>query len=390
MRRAAGHSRGRPLPARSGERRHAVRDRRPRLGSRRRHEPVRRPGIRRGGLGLPADPRALLPRHRAARRPGQAGSRPARRAAAAVRIASTKPFRVVDARGKMRRLKPGGTTLVAGKLAKLRLPLRYEPGAAPLQLDGEAYRGALVVHRGAGKLHGRQQAPARPLPARRRALGDAATTGTRRRCVRSPSSHARTRSRRSKPGEAFDLYADTRSQVYGGIDAEAAIDEPGDRLDRRPGRDLPRARRDDLLPLDLGREDGLECRGRGRGTPGAVPRLGRRPARLALEASPLGAVPAHAGRGRGGGSASAPVRDLVVTRGPSGRAVEVTIKRRERRAAHARAGLPPRAGPPLDLVLDPRAPSRAGRQAARSRAPVAVTCCAASSAGWAGCGSSGR
>ena len=39
--------------------------------------------------------------------------------------------------------------LVPGRLVKLnlKLPLRYEPGAAPLQLDGEAYRGALVVHR---------------------------------------------------------------------------------------------------------------------------------------------------------------------------------------------------------------------------------------------------
>ena len=70
----------------------------------------------------------------------------------AIRIASTKPFRVVDARGKVRRLKPGGQRLAAGKLAKLRFPLRYEAGASPLTLDGEAYRGALIVHRDAGKL----------------------------------------------------------------------------------------------------------------------------------------------------------------------------------------------------------------------------------------------
>ncbi len=63
----------------------------------------------------------------------------------AVKIRSTKPFRVVDARGKTRTLKAGGQNLVPSKLdrLKLKLPLRYEPGVAPLQLDGAAYRGAL-------------------------------------------------------------------------------------------------------------------------------------------------------------------------------------------------------------------------------------------------------
>ena len=51
----------------------------------------------------------------------------------AVRIGSTKPFKVVDARGKVRRLKPGGQLdLAAGKIAAARLPLRYEAGASPL------------------------------------------------------------------------------------------------------------------------------------------------------------------------------------------------------------------------------------------------------------------
>src|SRR5688572_32583428 len=42
----------------------------------------------------------------------------------AVRIGSTKPFRVVDARGKVRKLKPGLQRVVAVKIAKLRFPLR--------------------------------------------------------------------------------------------------------------------------------------------------------------------------------------------------------------------------------------------------------------------------
>ena len=58
-----------------------------------------------------------------------------------------------------------------------------------------------------------------------------------------------------KPGTRFDLYADTRSQVYGGIAGRGGVDEPRDRLDRRPRPPLGRPRRDDLLPLDLGRAD---------------------------------------------------------------------------------------------------------------------------------------
>ena len=45
----------------------------------------------------------------------------------AVRIGSSKPFRVVDGRGKARRLKPGTQNVVAAKLNGLRLPLRYVP-----------------------------------------------------------------------------------------------------------------------------------------------------------------------------------------------------------------------------------------------------------------------
>ena len=52
---------------------------------------------------------------------------------AAVKIGSSKPFKVVDARGKVRKLKPGTQNVVAAKLAQLRSPLRFVPGAAPLR-----------------------------------------------------------------------------------------------------------------------------------------------------------------------------------------------------------------------------------------------------------------
>ena len=44
-----------------------------------------------------------------------------------MRIGSTKPFKVVDARGKVRRIKPRPLNLVAAKIAAARLPLRYLP-----------------------------------------------------------------------------------------------------------------------------------------------------------------------------------------------------------------------------------------------------------------------
>src|SRR5687767_55454 len=73
-----------------------------------------------------------------------------------VRISSATRFRVVDARGKKRRLKPGavvlGRRVPAGRLQGLKLPLRFEPGTGPLAVDGNAYRGTLLAHRSGKRL----------------------------------------------------------------------------------------------------------------------------------------------------------------------------------------------------------------------------------------------
>ena len=139
---------------------------------------------------------------------------------AEVEIGSTKPFRVVDARGKVRKLKPGTRRLVAARPGKLRFPLRYEPGASPLTLDGNAYRGALIVHRDPRKLM-----VVNKLPLDRYLRGvvpwempdDWHSEALRAQSVVARSYVLAT----LKPGTRFDLYADTRSQVYGGIAAEA-------------------------------------------------------------------------------------------------------------------------------------------------------------------------
>ncbi len=239
-------------------------------------------------------------------------------------ITSTKPFRVVDARGKVRRLKPGTQNLVAAKLQSLRLPLRYMPGAAPLQLDGSAYRGSLLVHRQAGKL-----TIVNRLPLDRYLRGvvpwempdDWHGEALRAQAVVARSYALAT----LKPGTLFDLYADTRSQVYGGIRAEAAstnraIGSTAGHVVYWNGRVATTFYHSTSGGRTLANEEAW---------PGAtpVPYLVSVPdpydhLSTLHRWGPLRWTPAHVGRKLGVGV----VRDLVVTRGGSGRAAEVTIK----------------------------------------------------------------
>ena len=139
----------------------------------------------------------------------------------AVRISSSKPFKVIDARGKVRKLKPGLQNVVAKNLAPLRSPLRFVPGASPLRLDGDAYRGSILVHRRGARL-----TVVNKLPLDRYLRGvvpwempdDWHPEALRAQAVVARSYALAT----LKPGMLFDLYADTRSQVYGGVQAEAA------------------------------------------------------------------------------------------------------------------------------------------------------------------------
>ncbi|NUT56430.1 MAG: SpoIID/LytB domain-containing protein [Thermoleophilia bacterium] len=140
---------------------------------------------------------------------------------ATVTIGSTTPFKVVDARGKVRKLKAGLQRVAGRKLAKLRSPLRFVPGAAPLRLDGNAYRGALLVHR-----RGATLTVVNKLPLDRYLRGVVPwemPDDWHQQALRAQAVVARSYALATlKPGTIFDLYADTRSQVYGGIQAEAA------------------------------------------------------------------------------------------------------------------------------------------------------------------------
>ena len=194
---------------------------------------------------------------------------------AAVEIASTKPFRVVDARGKVRTLKPGAQKLVAARLAKLRFPLRYEPGASPLTLDGDAYRGALIVHRDARTLM-----VVNKLPLDRYLRGVVPwemPDDWHPEALRAQSVVARSYALATlKPGTRFDLYADTRSQVYGGVAAEAASTNLRDRLDRRPVLLWHGRVATTFYHSTSGGRTASVAEVWPRATPGAVPRLRRR------------------------------------------------------------------------------------------------------------------
>jgi stage II sporulation protein D len=243
-----------------------------------------------------------------------------------VRIGSTKPFRVVDARGKLRRLKPGTQNVVARKLAALRLPLRYEPGAAPLTLNGAAYRGTLIVHRPLGKL-----TVVNRLPLDRYLRGvvpwempdDWHPEALRAQAVVARSYALAT----LKPGTLFDLYADTRSQVYGGIEAEAlptnlAIGSTAGRVLLWNGRVATT-----FYHSTSGGKTVSVAEAWPRATP--VPYLvsvADPYDRLSKHHrwGPFRLTPAQVGKKLGLGA----VRDLVVVRGPSGRVTEVKLKLR--------------------------------------------------------------
>ena len=243
---------------------------------------------------------------------------------AAVVVSSAKPFKVVDARGKVRKLKAGRQRVAAQKLAPLRSPLRFVPGAAPLRLDGAAYRGALLVHRRGAKL-----VVVNKLPLDRYLRGvvpwempdDWHPQALRAQAVVARSYALAT----LKPGTLFDIYADTRSQVYGGIEAEAATTNRA--IGATAGRALfwnGRVATTFYHSTSGGRTVSI-AEAWPRATP--VPYL-------VSVADPYDTLSKHhrwgpflLTPGQVGAKLGMPrLRDLVVVRGPSGRAVSVRLK----------------------------------------------------------------
>jgi stage II sporulation protein D len=138
---------------------------------------------------------------------------------ASVRIGSKKPFRVVGSAGKRRTLKPGDKLFSVARRRGLTFPIRVVPGASPLRVDGNAYRGTLLLHR-----------VGRRLTVVNRVALDHYLRGVvpwempfywHSEALRAQAVVARSYALATlKPTKLFDTYDDTRSQVYGGIQAE--------------------------------------------------------------------------------------------------------------------------------------------------------------------------
>src|SRR4051794_11508158 len=144
-------------------------------------------------------------------------------------ISSAKPFRVRDAGGVVHPLRPlavvVGPKLVlpvadSAKPQRLQGPLTFLPAGAPLELADKAYRGTFTVDARAGRVHlidslgidayisgvvSLEMPHDWPIEAQK------AQAVAARSYALATVAHGAT---------LFDLYADTRSQVYGGVAAE--------------------------------------------------------------------------------------------------------------------------------------------------------------------------
>ena len=139
-----------------------------------------------------------------------------------IRIGSAAPFVAVDALGRKLHL-PARSVVLDRKLTlrhiRLRPPLRFEAGAQPLQVDFAAFRGAVVLKRKPGGLMAVNQ-----LPLDRYLRGVVpweVPKGWHQATYEAQAVAARSYTLATlEPGKDFDLFPDTRSQVYGGVAAE--------------------------------------------------------------------------------------------------------------------------------------------------------------------------
>ncbi len=139
-------------------------------------------------------------------------------------LASAATWSVLDGEGQSHDLAPGKLTLGPGlKLqgAALPPPLSFQPGGTPLQVAGKAYRGTIGVQKGpSGKLLaidsvGIEDYLKGVVPAEM-------PSSWHPEALKAQAVAARTYAlaNRAAAAKPYDLYADTRSQVYLGVSTE--------------------------------------------------------------------------------------------------------------------------------------------------------------------------
>jgi len=157
-------------------------------------------------------------------------------------ISSTAPFTVVDGKGTSHKLPAGPqplgpglkVTLSGGKAKALPGPLLFSPGTSPLSLGGRGYRGSLRVKANGSALEvvnvvGLESYLLGVVPSEMPNKWPAEALAAQAVVARTYAlAHL------AKGGD-YDLYPDTRSQVYRGIGAEApssnaAVSETANRI----------------------------------------------------------------------------------------------------------------------------------------------------------------
>jgi stage II sporulation protein D len=142
-----------------------------------------------------------------------------------VTVASDAPWRVADARGTTVQLPRGALALtpaLAVRGQQLLSPLTFSPGIAPVRLAGKPYRGKLTVISAAGKL---QVVNALALDSYVRGVVSSEVPSTwPAEALKAQAVAARSYAVASLTtvvtAANYDVFADTRSQVYGGLAAE--------------------------------------------------------------------------------------------------------------------------------------------------------------------------
>jgi stage II sporulation protein D len=139
-----------------------------------------------------------------------------------LRLGSAASFVARDAQGRVARVPAGRYSVGAGGTlgpARLPLPLRLQPGAAPLEVGGIRYRGTLSVKEEAGRLLAIDA-----LPLEDYLVGVVSTENPGywpQDALRAQAVASRTYAlSRLKPSADFDLYDDDRSQNYHGLQKE--------------------------------------------------------------------------------------------------------------------------------------------------------------------------
>ena len=377
----------RAAPALGARHRDDVRRQRPRLGTRRRHEPVRRARLRERGLDVRPDPRPLLHRHRARPAPVARVRVLVAEARPSVTVRSTVPFRVRDVFGKTYPLPAGDVVLgpklrvtVNGAPTELAGPIVFLPGSSPLALD-RPYRGQIEVGVTGAEAERDQRRRARAVPRRRRAAGDAERLARR---GAEGAGGGRALVRALAPARRQGLRP-LRRRAQPGLRRRrrrAPAHDGRDRGDRGRGAALGGQADRRALPLDLGRHDARRGRGVRQGR--AVPRRRRRSAQRALAGPPLGADAGHRGDDPQGPEAAGAGDGAEADARPLGPGDDRAGRDRGRHDEGLGRDAPRRGRPPLDvdhraglaLALASRRPRRLregahgdgqGRRASRER-----------------------